>query len=678
VKAASKAEYPEDEFKALDVYRRCWKAKGSYDTGNEMEYEQRFLLVGRPQIGKTGSFLFLIALLWEVYGRKFELPDAEEVVEDDDVPSDDEHDDPRADDRNMGKLPAYSYMLNLPFRDKPSAGKYGDPCDRELRKHYLLPSFPNSPHERAKEKSTAAPASTAHATAMDCSSSGSTAGESIPNTGVMVPHKKKSKSMKRFMHQVCETSKPDVGYIEFQVAGGTLHVPREEYDKGVWWEQKERGAIVLKNRAGSGDACVAIPIFMPTSGRAYCRKCSSSSGTGSCYCAKLDIGSRAMISSGRIKETKANAEAGERLDYVQILIVKGIEFHDYKARCPPRAALFVLPAEVDSDTYPNGVGVGFARYYTKRLAEHLCPHDFRYCFVMDDSVQYMEGVTLRNDPHPCFDLEPGPKAQTSDISLGDVLLWFQLQPDMLKQFGILGFYRRNGFQHDRAYGRTHCTKAIVLNLDKLKDIDYEKGAHLWEDLKFNWDAERVDWQERGAKDAECKSDVISCKFYRFQCGCAKLLGGGCAYLVARADEQPVEVAPPVASPVPPAPPLSAPAPPAPAPAPPVPAPPPPVPANGVPADLRACIENGISALLKKRKADQDEVVDQICACITGDGAPFDGDVKTLTDLKSELRVAQTSPSTRDQILNGLVAEVNIDWFNLRRANHLLRYIEGGN
>jgi hypothetical protein len=245
-----------------------------------------------------------------------------------------------------------------------------------------------------------------------------------------------------------------------------------------------------------------------------------------------------MVFSGRLtlESVSKYANPGERLDYVQILVVKCSEIDQYKANCPRDAAIFVLP-DCEDSAYPNGFGVGFARYHTKKLATYLCPTEFPYCFMMDDSVQYWVGVTLANDTQRFFDREPGYTAQTTDISLADVLTYFQLQPDIMKQFGMFGFYRFNGWLHERAYDRTHCTKAILLNLDKLKDIDYEKGAHTWEDLKLSWDMQGVKWQEgKGKNNEDCDTSAsISCKLYRFQVSSPQLHHGGCAHMVARPD-----------------------------------------------------------------------------------------------------------------------------------------------
>ena len=85
-----------DEFD-ISCYRRCWKAASHFDQGRRprpicdedmCENPRRFLLFGRPQIGKTGAFLHLILLLWrEINGQalaptapKPEPPTAREPV----------------------------------------------------------------------------------------------------------------------------------------------------------------------------------------------------------------------------------------------------------------------------------------------------------------------------------------------------------------------------------------------------------------------------------------------------------------------------------------------------------------------------------------------------------------------------------------------------------------------
>ena len=356
-------------------------------------------------------------------------------------------------------------------------------------------------------------------------------------------------------------------------------MPQSQLDR--WWVADGAArTIKLKDRSHDDTPCIAIPIFMPTSGRAWCRKCQGHDVPGGCFCAKLDIRSNAMCFSGAVTSTAASVKCGDRPDFVQILVVKSAELDAYRKHCPDDAAIFVLPIHSEQD-YPNGAGVGHARHFTKKLAEAICPSAFPFAFMVDDSVQYWVGVTLANDPIPQFGLDPEALAQRrTDISLADVLLHFQLKPDVMAELGVIGFYRANGFcNSNRAYDRTHCTKAVILNLDKLKGVEFERGAHLWEDLLFHWEAQHLDWQAPNSKlIANDAPASISCKCYRFQCSSPQLTGGGCSYVVARRDaaeetdadrEADPSLPDPVPAPVPAPAPAPAPAPPS-APLPPLP------------------------------------------------------------------------------------------------------------
>jgi len=119
-----------------------------------------------------------------------------------------------------------------------------------------------------------------------------------------------------------------------------------------------------------------------------------------------------------------------------------------------------------------------------------------------------------------------------DISLADVLLHFQKMP-YLGKFGILGFYRLNGWnQSNRAYKRSHVTSTVILNLEKLKNVEYLKKAFIWEDLQFNRDAENVSsgrGEEAGGGGGEA---AVICKCYRFAFSTPQLRGGGCHDMVA--------------------------------------------------------------------------------------------------------------------------------------------------
>ena len=71
--------YPTDDSN-LNPYHK-WAACGKHwDVGNTEKAENRYLLVGRPQIGKTGVFLHLAFLIWrEVGSPEFTSPAFEEV-----------------------------------------------------------------------------------------------------------------------------------------------------------------------------------------------------------------------------------------------------------------------------------------------------------------------------------------------------------------------------------------------------------------------------------------------------------------------------------------------------------------------------------------------------------------------------------------------------------------------
>ena len=162
---------------------------------------------------------------------------------------------------------------------------------------------------------------------------------------------------------------------------------------------------------------------------------------------------------------------------------------------------------------------------------------------MDDSVSFWKGATLPNDPFKPFGVSAGAKQQPQDISLADVLIHFQKmllssdseilakekkkEQEGMLEFGMIGFYRFNGFEATRAYLRTHVFSTVILNLDKLVGVDYESKAYVWEDIQFNRDA------------AAPRHSVVSCKCHRFQFGKPQLREGGCAELVARPPDQPL-------------------------------------------------------------------------------------------------------------------------------------------
>ena len=74
-------EFPTSDFD-LKPYRQRWEAaEKSCNFQNEETYPNRYILFGRPQIGKTGVFLHLAFLLWEKAGSpQFTWPRTENAL----------------------------------------------------------------------------------------------------------------------------------------------------------------------------------------------------------------------------------------------------------------------------------------------------------------------------------------------------------------------------------------------------------------------------------------------------------------------------------------------------------------------------------------------------------------------------------------------------------------------
>jgi hypothetical protein len=298
-----------------------------------------------------------------------------------------------------------------------------------------------------------------------------------------------------------------------------------------WFDNELKLKDRSKEKMQPGWQCVAIPIFMPSRGRAQCKKCRQRADSGRCNCGFLDL-EQSMIVSGQVEG--GMGKVGEKCEYIQILVVIQEEVADYVQFGPQNAVIFALPDKA------KDWGVGFCRHYTKKLADRICPPSFPFCIMMDDSVQYWRGITLPCDPQKPFGQDAKPAAALrTDISLADTLLYFQkgLLDGKLNKFGIIGFHRLNGWEASkRAYNRTHCTSTVLLNLEKLKEVNYLKEARVWEDLQFNRDAE--------------KHEAVICKCYRFAFSSPQLREGGCADMVARSEvptavqDQPPAVQPP--------------------------------------------------------------------------------------------------------------------------------------
>ena len=299
---------PNDERSALRTYRQHWKAcEGHYDYKNSDMCDRRFLLVGRPQCGKTGAFLHLIGLLWGKYGKEIQLPDPQEVEPPQMLMAEENERDEiskKEMEANMDLYPNFDFMVKEDFFNKPQPGKYGDPCDKDQIEWYLScdlkgdcsyeshKHFQEIVHENASATSTAAALhqKSTHAASVLPSSEGlASTHSSITSACVRDWEPSENPTnvpTSRYPHTRCTRRNQLIGnasksYKTFLIpfageddnAQGTLHVPGRLLEEGKWWQVNQNShAITLKDRS-SDEQCVAIPIFMPSRGRARCSNC---------------------------------------------------------------------------------------------------------------------------------------------------------------------------------------------------------------------------------------------------------------------------------------------------------------------------------------------------------------------------------------------------------------------
>jgi hypothetical protein len=163
-KQKSEWPFPEKEFDT-EAYRLNWDArkstkkdKGHFDyertTATGKDNPRRFLLMGKPQIGKTGVCLHTIKLLWDALGCVGSQPERKEI---DLGPLPPPIPPPLPDPANRGVYPEFDVMVKAGCRfdgdpkdcmhEKPCTkcaprpGKYGDPKVEELWQHYVGASY---------------------------------------------------------------------------------------------------------------------------------------------------------------------------------------------------------------------------------------------------------------------------------------------------------------------------------------------------------------------------------------------------------------------------------------------------------------------------------------------------------------------------------------------------------
>ena len=198
-----------------------------------------------------------------------------------------------------------------------------------------------------------------------------------------------------------------------------------------------------------------------------------------------------MIPSSGRSETALldlRQQMGNHLNYVEIVVLHGKDpsLEEYKQllKSYPEISFFVI-----DDKVPQRVGS--ARYVCKAISDAISDfQDQNFVLVMDDNVLHFDGITLINDPFPQFGEESRcDRSQRTHISLLSIMEHFSNNNlyDKMTQFSAIGFsinYDKMENKKKHAYSRQHVFAAVILNLRKLKGIQYLKQMWAMEDVEF--------------------------------------------------------------------------------------------------------------------------------------------------------------------------------------------------
>ena len=367
----------------IRCYRKYWTAtatrtasrtKGHFDAGGHSKgpfatdglgqstgwtnNPRRFLLFGRPQIGKTGAFLHLALLFQQAIGDDEETrAQVRKAVEVDPIPPEPVALEPDhstlqpPSDHTYDAFPHPDTVRELSFSGRKTlvAGKYGLPGNDEVWEHYTKDPKQSSVPEAAAAGSTA----------------GATSRE-VPTSAKVVA----GPIMAMSSSQRAPDPKPTADYLakgpvaeserkmepstpfKFGLMRGELELNVPDSER-KWWTDPEQPDTPPKMSA-SLIAGIEFPIFTPSVGRS-------------------DVGLLDL------------SDAIPTSTYLHVVVVKIQEADEYRKRWPNKT-LLVLPASA------TGKGVGASRYWIQRFAEVACRNAFPYCFVLDDSVQYWKGA----------------------------------------------------------------------------------------------------------------------------------------------------------------------------------------------------------------------------------------------------------------------------------------------
>ncbi len=188
--------------------------------------------------------------------------------------------------------------------------------------------------------------------------------------------------------------------------------------------------------------------------------------------------------------------------YLHVLVVKRVEFEDYRARWGSTHIIFSLPPEGDS------AGIGYSRHWIVKIARYF---DQQFIWMLDDSIHSFKEII-----HKVSAIKT--KNESKACSFFKVLSHIS-SFDGRAECIMLGTHRLS-YTYIRIttpFLRTYVYSAVFLNVRRLLDeqLQYDKGDHVEEDIKL--------------VDKCLVKNLISIKYLQFLQ--VKLqLRGGCDYM----------------------------------------------------------------------------------------------------------------------------------------------------
>uniref|UniRef100_A0A8C8SJB7 GREB1 like retinoic acid receptor coactivator n=1 Tax=Pelusios castaneus TaxID=367368 RepID=A0A8C8SJB7_9SAUR len=197
-------------------------------------------------------------------------------------------------------------------------------------------------------------------------------------------------------------------------------------------------------------------------------------------------------SSGRHEHGLLNLyHAMEGINHLHLLVVKEYEMPLYRKYWPNHIML-VLPGMF------NNAGVGAARFLIKELSYHNLELErnrleelgvkrqcvWPFIVVMDDSCVLWNIHSVQEQSSQS--VEPG--STSKNVSLKSVLQHIEATPKII-HYAILGIQKWNSKLNSRkskpAFSRCHVHDFILLNIDLTQNVQYDLNRYFCEDVDFN-------------------------------------------------------------------------------------------------------------------------------------------------------------------------------------------------